>query len=296
MKTLETISNLEYLTIGYTEMGHFFHFQSINKQYLYSSGISATFTSMELDVETGYSYFGARYLDHELLTAWLSVDPMADKYPSLSPYAYCAWNPVKLVDPLGMDTIFSFATQLLDPERNAENMQIYAWMREEGNTPGLVTFSMHGGPQSVAYPVCNGLAEDPYSDDKTIGFINKLYSDQMLPDYEKNEQNGIPTIFLLYSCYTGKGEDSFAEQLSGKLHGITIAPQGLLRLNAETHTMRVTTSKEDSTPQPWNVFYRGRKVLSFEGVTPKEWIDSMGGIEAATEYIIDRDGKNHPWE
>ena len=37
-------------------------------------------------------------MDHELMTMWLSVDPMADKYPSISPYAYCAWNPVKLVD------------------------------------------------------------------------------------------------------------------------------------------------------------------------------------------------------
>ena len=26
---------------------------------------------------------------------------MADKYPSISPYAYCAWTPVKLVDPDG---------------------------------------------------------------------------------------------------------------------------------------------------------------------------------------------------
>ena len=55
------------------------------------------------DEETGYGYFGARYMDHELMTMWLSVDPMADKYPSISPYAYCAWNPVKLVDPDGRD-------------------------------------------------------------------------------------------------------------------------------------------------------------------------------------------------
>ena len=37
------------------------------------------------------------------LSIWLSVDPMADKYPSTSPYAYCANNPVKLVDPDGRD-------------------------------------------------------------------------------------------------------------------------------------------------------------------------------------------------
>ena len=28
---------------------------------------------------------------------------MADKYPCISPYAYCAWNPVKLVDPDGRE-------------------------------------------------------------------------------------------------------------------------------------------------------------------------------------------------
>jgi len=51
--------------------------------------------------ETGYSYFGARYYDSDLSGLFLSVDPMAYKYPSISSYAYCAWNPVKLVDPDG---------------------------------------------------------------------------------------------------------------------------------------------------------------------------------------------------
>ena len=60
-----------------------------------------TFTGKEKDSETGFYYFGARYYDPALSGLFLSVDPMADKYPSISPYAYCAWNPVKLVDPDG---------------------------------------------------------------------------------------------------------------------------------------------------------------------------------------------------
>ena len=65
----------------------------------------SAFTGKERDEETGYGYFGARYMDHELMTMWLSVDPMADKYPSISPYAYCVWNPVKIVDPDGREIV-----------------------------------------------------------------------------------------------------------------------------------------------------------------------------------------------
>ena len=59
-----------------------------------------TFSAKEKDTETGLSYFGSRYYSSDL-SIWLSVDPMSDKYPSLSPYTYCANNPVKLVDPNG---------------------------------------------------------------------------------------------------------------------------------------------------------------------------------------------------
>ena len=75
------------------------------KQDRSTASWSCSFTGKERDEETGYGYFGARYMDHELMTMWLSVDPMADKYPSISPYAYCVWNPVKLVDSDGEDPI-----------------------------------------------------------------------------------------------------------------------------------------------------------------------------------------------
>ena len=49
-----------------------------------------------------YLDFGARVYDPRT-AAWLSQDPMAEKYYSISPYAYCAGNPVNLVDPTGED-------------------------------------------------------------------------------------------------------------------------------------------------------------------------------------------------
>ena len=60
------------------------------------------FTGKERDSETGYDYFGARYYS-SALPSWLSVDPLSAKYPNVSPYAYCNWNPVKNVDLDGMD-------------------------------------------------------------------------------------------------------------------------------------------------------------------------------------------------
>ena len=71
---------------------------------LLTANSSYTFSAKERDSETGLSYFGSRYYSSDL-SVWLSVDPMSDKYPSLSPYVYCANNPVKLVDPNGEEIV-----------------------------------------------------------------------------------------------------------------------------------------------------------------------------------------------
>ena len=39
---------------------------------------------------------------------WLSVDPLADKYPNISPYAYCAWNPMKFTDKTGAEPVKAY--------------------------------------------------------------------------------------------------------------------------------------------------------------------------------------------
>jgi len=78
-----------------------------------------TFTGKIKDAETGYNYFGARYYDSQL-SVWLSVDPMSDQYPSLSPYTYCANNPVMMVDPDGKKVI-NYYTKVVEFYQNRVN-------------------------------------------------------------------------------------------------------------------------------------------------------------------------------
>ena len=70
------------------------------------------FTGKERDEETGYDFFGARNYS-SAITTWLSPDPLLDKYPSISSYAYCSWNPLKYVDPDGRNPIYDFDGNLL---------------------------------------------------------------------------------------------------------------------------------------------------------------------------------------
>ncbi|MBE6325919.1 MAG: hypothetical protein E7077_02470 [Bacteroidales bacterium] len=65
------------------------------------------FNAKELDNETGLYYYGARYLD-PTGAMWLSVDPLFEKYAGMSPYSYCAGNPVKMVDPDGRELMDIF--------------------------------------------------------------------------------------------------------------------------------------------------------------------------------------------
>ena len=50
------------------------------------------------------------------ISKWLSVDPLSDKYPNISPYAYCNWNSIRNVDPNGkwVETAWDIANVALD--------------------------------------------------------------------------------------------------------------------------------------------------------------------------------------
>ncbi|SDG36584.1 RHS repeat domain-containing protein [Epilithonimonas hungarica] len=106
----EVTQNIEYFPSGEVFLEN--HLNSYNTPYLYNS--------KELDDETGYYYYGARYYNPRV-SLWLNVDPLASYDPmmngehyidgehnggvynsgNINPYIYTYQNPIRYIDPNG---------------------------------------------------------------------------------------------------------------------------------------------------------------------------------------------------
>lgn len=90
-----------------------------------------------IDVPNEYRYSGKGYLDfHNLnlnqfparlhdptLNQWVSTDPLSEKYPHLTPYSFCASNPIKYVDPDGRVIMIPPSVSAEDVLKIVGNMQ-----------------------------------------------------------------------------------------------------------------------------------------------------------------------------
>ena len=92
--------------INRLQINHYYPFGNTFGEYNHCDEIPGLqrykFNGKELDLVHGlrlYDY-GARMYD-QILGCWTSVDPMAEKYYHISPYVFCADNPVNIIDPDG---------------------------------------------------------------------------------------------------------------------------------------------------------------------------------------------------
>jgi len=72
----------------------------LSNLYLYNA------KELQTELELNWLDYGARPYDPTGRLGWLSPDPMAEMYYSISPYAYVANNPINAIDPDGRLIIF----------------------------------------------------------------------------------------------------------------------------------------------------------------------------------------------
>lgn len=211
------------------------------------------FTGKERDEETGYDYFGARYYS-SALPMWLSVDPLSDDYPNITPYAYCSWNPIKYVDPNGKEVI------------NKMNPMSDKTLYDAGNNlvdlkDNHIFFVSHGSSTAMY----------PYGDGQMTAnsFVEYLSQNS---DVWNNTEDKSSIVITLVSCETGKGDNPIAQQISKLIPEATIvAPTEEVKAAGIGKEARVTgvakneatTLGETKKPEyagQWKAFRNGEQI------------------------------------
>jgi RHS repeat-associated protein len=219
------------------------------------------FNAKELDEETGLYYYGARYYDARV-SLWLSTDPLQEKYPNVSTYAYCVQNPIMYVDKNGNepDVVLFDVTKTPNDQKLVDNGKSIPTLQ---NTFQVLA---HGNPNYMRN-VVNGTKVEG-----NAGKINNADAfDQAFNSYDEwnTGKNTGGFNVVLYSCNTGKGKNSLASKISskyGKINVIAPTRQNWVYSNGE---VGVYGTKEDGTmnkedPGYWLVYQNGKVVEAYD--------------------------------
>ena len=161
---------------------------------------------------------------------------MMDKYPNISPYNYCAWNAVKLVDPNGSELDIPSKD---DKNRQQTEADLLSLVNESNRD--RVKFDNNGHVQLDLDGVNIG-------EDKGLSLLSDLVSSSKKYLYEASDEIKCGTI-----------EEGFATSMDDNRHGV---------VNASNNGL---DSRDGYTYMPRDG-YDGQVILAASGV----WTDDKG--------------------
>ncbi len=251
------------------------------------------FNGKEKDQETGYNNYGARYY-YDWASIWLSVDPMSDKYPSLTSYNYCANNPVMLVDPDGRDNVI-YLVNLQGKNQKVNPERLIAETNKRFKSLGLNT-RMELAPDGKDFNPAYMDNTDSYavlgSADDVKGFIKS--KDQEAYDNHFNDWSGGTNNPERSTNTMGKKTNVIgldANNLSGaaKIFGTSSEKMGAFLVlhgaghNANLNHSDVDGRRDDQNPYNASIMNSGNRNANINNLLRRETNSKY--IEAINQYF-----------
>lgn len=243
------------------------------------------FTGKERDEETGYDYFGARYY-LPIISIFGSVDPLANKYIYNSPYVYCEGNPIKYIDPDGLEKLIALAPDI------ARNQTLLKGANSFKDDAHVIHIWAHGTSEKIEFYIKGSSSMMEVSAGTTHNLAAYLSSNSEL--YAETE--GHPAMIVLHSCETGKGENSIAQQISADenfANVLIVAPTENIAVdgnsNQELGAMKTQPNGDSNFPLfdengnilygAWKIFLNGEVVNSFSGSSSPNFSNPQEQLE-----------------
>ncbi|MDD4727443.1 MAG: RHS repeat-associated core domain-containing protein, partial [Dysgonamonadaceae bacterium] len=218
------------------QVNHYYPFGGLFGEGLQISNQPYKYNGKELDRFEGLDLFdyGARHYD-AALGRWGTVDPLAEKYYSISPYVYCANNPVRFIDPNGEEI---WLYQYNDKNKRVEKMQYTPGMEYDGDNiyfantittlnqmnsvenGGIVLGELHGSEN--IFEVTNQSS----STEGTGQFVEKENGGAIIKLGESfTLENIAHEMFHGYQHEMGQGGASIFNEVEAYLFGYTVGQQ-----------------------------------------------------------------------
>ena len=250
------------------------------------------FTGKELDKLNSLNMydFGARWYDVAGVPMWTSIDPLAEKYYNVSPYAYCVGDPANRFDPDGRmptDREAAIISQHVYDEKteleggwklNGERQQL-----ENGLTYGIYYKENEG---STEYVLAFGGSHE-YSD-----YMTDIKQAMGMPD----SQYGIAKeLGEKFKClYDGYEKTIVGHSLGGGLSQVASMATGIDAITFNPAAIHINTKNalglsNAPTGQIKNVIVRGDIVTSVQDVS--NFANSGLNVEGQRKYIGPRKHK-----
>ena len=221
--------------------------------------------------------YGAR-MDNPAIGLWTQMDPLAEKYYNVSPYVYCAGNPIRYVDPDGREKIIALNPTDSEHPMNQDIIKAAFFFVDDKKTINIWAHGDETGMDVDGYNAKTGKRS-------TCNITNHSQMEHFLQKNSKvfnNLKDGETAIVVLHSCKTGadnannKDHSGFAQKMSescyknktgAKINIAFVAPTydvQVGKLNGKG-PVEIGTFEEKSckTPGQWNVYYNGKRTNQY---------------------------------